>query len=298
MTREHLPPFLQDLLAAPPRAGEGVHHWLFRVSRQLHAHLPAGEIVHLLETQVANCGRHVSRAEIVAAVQNALSCAWQPSGKAASAQAVSKWPTVNQEQREAIICDGGGLADLWELSPVRIEDNDQHTEEIIDRLFPGNPLLCCGQSKSVFDTKPREDWRGELPQLALIVPSPMSAVEGVTKEGKPSCHTLSNTGPRRFLVCEFDTGTPDDHAALLLHLATIGPLVLAVHSGGKSMHGWFYVHGQAEGKVENFFRYAVSLGADRATWTRCQFVRVPDGTRDNGQRQTVYFFHPQLLEAR
>lgn len=297
MTRE-LPPFLHDLLASPPRAGEGVHGWLFRVARQLHAHLPAGEIVRLLEVATAECGRHVPRSEIVSAVQNALPCAWQPSGRATSAQTASKWPAVNQEQRGAIIREGGGLADLWEASPVRIEDSEAHTEEIVDRLFPPDALLCCGKSNSAFDTRPRESWHGELSQLALIVPSPMSAVEGVTKEGKPSRHTLSNTGPRRFLVCEFDTGTPDDHAALLLHLATIGPLVLAVHSGGKSMHGWFVVHGQAEAKVEKFFRYAVSLGADSRLWTRSQFCRMPDGTRDNGQRQTVYFFHPQLLEAR
>jgi hypothetical protein len=34
MTRE-LPAFLRDMLAAPPRAGEGVHAWLFRAARQL-----------------------------------------------------------------------------------------------------------------------------------------------------------------------------------------------------------------------------------------------------------------------
>ena len=100
----------------------------------------------LLESQVAGCGRHVPRAEIVAAVQNALSCAWQPTGKAAPARTVSKWPPLNQEQREAIVRDAGGLADLWEASPIRIEDNEPHSEDIIDRLFPGNPLLCCGKS--------------------------------------------------------------------------------------------------------------------------------------------------------
>jgi hypothetical protein len=47
--QDQLPPFLRDLLAAPPRAGEGVHPWLFRVARHLHAHLPAGEIIGLLE---------------------------------------------------------------------------------------------------------------------------------------------------------------------------------------------------------------------------------------------------------
>ena len=125
----------------------------------------------------------------------------------------------------------------------------------------------------------------------------MSAVTGTTKDGKESKHTLANTGERRFLICEFDTGKPDDHAALLLHLGTFAPLVCAVHSGGKSLHGWFYVHGQPDDKVLKFFRYAVSLGADRATWTRSQFVRMPDGRRDDGARQTVYFLNFRPLKG-
>ena len=296
MTRE-LPPFLQDLLAAVPRAGNGVHAWLFQVARQLHAHLPAVEIVALLECRAQGCGRHVSRKEIEDAVKNALACAWQPSGNAAPMQPTAKWPGVNQEQRAAILRDNGGLADLWEFSHPRIEDNGQHTEKIIDQLFPGNPLLCCGKSNSDFDTKPREDWRGELSMLALIVPSPMSVVTGTTKDGKESKHTLANIGARRFLICEFDTGTTDEHAALLIHLGGYAPLVCAVHSGNKSLHGWFYVHGQPDVKVEKFFRYAVSLGADRATWTRSQFVRMPDGTRDYDKRQTVFYTNFKPLEA-
>jgi hypothetical protein len=208
---------------------------------------------------------------------------------------------VNTEQRSAIIRDGGGLADLWELSPIRIEDSKSHTEEIVDRLFPCDALLCCGASNSVFETRSREKWRGELSRLALIVPSPMIAPTGLTKDGKQSAHALRNTGPRRFLVCEFDAGTSDEHAALLLHLATFAPMVCAVHSGGKSLHGWFLVADQPDAKVEKFFRYAVSLGADHATWCKSQFVRMPDGKRENGKRQTVYFlnFRPlELLEGK
>jgi hypothetical protein len=289
---------LSRRLVPPPRAGEGVHAWLFRVARQLHAHLPAGEIVNMLENRVQGCGRCVSRKEIEEAVKNSISCAWQPRGKAASVQYVAKWPGVNREQRTAILRDNGGLADLWELSKPRIEDNGQHTEEIVDKLFPSNSLLCCGKSSQEFDTKPREDWRGKMSALALIVPSPMSAVTGITKDGKESKHTLANTGARRFLICEFDTGTADEHAALLIHLGMFAPLVCAVHSGNKSLHGWFYVHSQSDAKVEKFFRYAVSLGADRATWTRSQFVRMPDGTRDNSNRQTVFFLNFKPMERK
>ena len=54
-------------------------------------------------------------------------------------------------------------------------------------------------------------------------------------------------------------------AALLLHLAEIkAPLALAVHSGGKSLHGWFYCADVPEESVWRTFQYAVLLGADRA----------------------------------
>lgn len=238
------------------------------------------------------------RNEILSAVQNSLGCAWHLHGPSAPTPA-PKWPKLNEEQRAAIVRDGPALVDLWELSPVRLEDNEQHTEQIIDRLFPGNPLLCCGKSSHEFSTRPREEWRGELSKLQLIVPSPMRTRTGKTKDGRESAHTLHNTGLRRFLVCEFDGGTVDEHAALLLHLARYAPLVCVVHSGGKSLHGWFLVAGQPDEKVLRFFRYAVSVGADPTTWTRSQFVRMPDGTRDNnGRRQTVYFLNFKPLEGR
>ena len=247
--RDQFPAFLQEMLRTPPQTGDGVHDWLFRVARQLHAHMPALEIVSLLESCVANCGRFVPRSEIISAVQNSLGCAWQPGNQAQPFHSAPKWPAVNQEQREAVIASGLGLVDLWELSNPRIDDDKAHSERIIDRLFPGDPLLCCGKSNSDFDTRPREDWRGELSTLQFLVPSPMSAITGRTKDGRESKHTLNNTGPRRFLICDFDQGDLDAHAALLLHLGGYAPLVCALHSGGKSLHGWFFVHGQPEERV-------------------------------------------------
>ena len=93
---------------------------------------------------------------------------------------------------------------------------------MIDQLFPGNPLLfCVGFSKFKFPTKLRDTWRGTLFRCEFIVPSPMSKPIGITQDGKPSPRSLDNTGPRRFLVVEFDSGTFDRHAAVLWHLAKI-----------------------------------------------------------------------------
>jgi hypothetical protein len=128
---------------------------------------------------------------------------------------------------------------------------------------------------------------------------------GKTRGGKMSPHSLDNTGPRHFLVVEFDflpadlsricsgkIELQDLCAALVFHLNGFAPLALVVHSGGKSLHAWFYCWKQREQDLHKFMRYAVSLGADPHTWLSSQFVRMPDGCRSNGKRQTAYFFDP------
>ena len=85
-------------------------------------------------------------------------------------------------------------------------------------------------------------------------------------------------------------------AALHVYLAQFAPLAMVVHSGGKSLHGWFYCEGQSEEMLFRFMRYAVSIGGDPMTWTRSQFVRMPDGTRDTGVRQRVHYFNPEVLK--
>jgi hypothetical protein len=291
-TRKQLPQFVRDLLASPPAIGNGLNNWLFRVARVMHRYRDHGGIVATLAASVAD--QPVAMLDIERAVKNSKDAAWSPEAPL-PAPRPQAWPAVNLEQREAITATGGELADLWEASPIRWEDTETHTEEIIDILFPGNPLLCIGKSSREFATRSRSKWLGRLSEMQLIVPSPMTSRTGTTKEGKESEHALSNTGPRQFLVIEQDQGTPDEQAAILLHLAKMGPLVLAVHSGSKSLHGWFACLGRPDEELRPFMNNAVTLGADPATWTRSQFVRMPDGTRDNGKRQSVFYFNPFLL---
>ena len=227
----------------------------------------------------------------------------------------ARWLDPNFELIEAVADTGNGLVDLWETSPVRLESNQPNTDKIIEILFPGNPLLCCAWNHHRLDTRLRPHWY-KLSDLQFIVPNPMTARQGVTRQGKWSVHALSNTGPRRFLIVEFDfdlrnsaesarllerlanqrRDVRDLSAALLLHLAEKAPLALAVYSGGKSLHGWFYCAGVSQEKLRGFFRYAVSLGADQRNWTPSQFTRMPDGLHENGRRQTVYFFNPEVMK--
>src|SRR5438034_7074180 len=88
-----------------------------------------------------------------------------------------RWLRPNFELIEAIAHTGNGLVDLWEASPIRLDSNKPKTEEIIDILFPGNSLLCCGWTRHHFETRARRRWH-KLHDLQFIVPNPMTALHG------------------------------------------------------------------------------------------------------------------------
>jgi hypothetical protein len=312
------------LLANPPTAGNGVHDWLFQVSRQLHAHMGTLEIEKTLEARLERCGRHVPLREIRDAVKNSARCAWEPTGQTGITLAAQpRRPEADAVEIDHIVRTGIGLYDLWECSPIRFGDADAppQTEYVIDRLFPGNHLLCVGKSSSEFATRRREVWRGHLSKYQFIVPQPMTKVTGMTLDGRSSEHTKDATGPLIWLVTEFDFSkfarngkTPtewlpwiegweaegitiaDACSALLWTLAALAPLVLVVSSGGKSLHGWFEFRRATELQLKIFTRKALRLGACSSTLSnRSQFVRMPDGTRDNGNRQLVWYFDPPKI---
>jgi hypothetical protein len=212
------------------------------------------------------------------------------------------WPERNPEAVRRILATGEGMADLLHRSPTDPGGHD--AEELIDALFPGNPWLCVARDQRNAKSARREALRGQLGAMQFIVPNPMTGPTGRTQEGRASARCLENTGPRKYLVVECDFTADDTEgkanpadlcAGVILHLAGFAPLVMAVHSGGKSVHGWFISEGRGEDMLRRFMRYAVTLGADRATWTRCQFVRMPEGRRATGEGQAVLFWNPTLL---
>jgi hypothetical protein len=297
-----LPSYAENLLNSCPTAGAGVHNWLFRTARVLHRFMPSERIAHELRFRADSCGRIVPDKEITDAVINSEK--W--SGTKGTGYAhlrlnrkskgnTAKWPPRKTEQIASICATGFSLTDLIDLSFIKTVDSGPNTERVIDALFPDNPWICVGATMAQFDTRRRLEWQNTLSGLQLIVPNPMTQKTGLTKTGKPSTHCLDNTGPRHYLVIEFDEGSLNQHAAVLYELAQKAPLCLAVSSGGKSLHGWFDVKQSSPELQKSFMRRAVSLGADPATWTRCQFVRMPDGFRNNGNRQSIVYFNPNNI---
>lgn len=338
-----IPSWLREKLASPPQAGAGIHAWLFSVARQLHAHMPPEAIASALQAATATAARRVTEREIRDAVNNSREVAWtrKASGNGGgardtsresirvaapgSAVASGRWPRPDNVARRCRVADAatagiGGLADLWEESPVT-PPNDWTADDWLDVLFPGAEWLCLATDHpATARTRRREKWAfGPADNCGLVVPSPMTAASGKGLDGRTSRRCLDNTGPRRWLVIEFDKledGTPmspDEQAALHWHFRESAAalnwprLALVVSSGGKSLHGW-YGPCTDEAVSHDLMAYAVSLGADPATWNRCQLVRLPAGLRGKAKpkewglpegwgrrdeiRQAVYFYDP------
>ena len=291
--------FADWLTAHPcPESGSGVHRWLLSASlaalrRAVAADFAEAAIVAAM-TRAPNARSEVRDALRKAGAGIFLSPAIQR----------PRWPkpaTLTTAEHYAALGRQGGVierADAWEQSPVRLSDDDPLTEAIIARLVRPDELLCCGRGVEHAETRPAGEFAGRLHEFTHLVPSPMSALTGLTQEGRESCRCLANTGPRKFLVIEFDREPSlDRQAQLHFGLATHAPLALVVFSGKKSLHGWYYVEGWPEAEAHKLHRLAVACGADAATWTPCQLVRMPDTMRpDTGRRQSVFFWNPNFAE--
>tara|TARA_R110002020_G_scaffold118191_6_gene270206 strand:- start:1040 stop:1831 length:792 start_codon:yes stop_codon:yes gene_type:complete len=255
--------------------------------------LDAGNSV---EDAESYCEERASRALQINEVQNAYS-----SIKKTGILKRQRWSKPNQQYVDFVKrTASGGLYQsiLNRLTLTRAEEIDCFGA--LKLLFPDDiesgdwSLICCGASQSDFRTAPLAFFKDKCEDLQFIVPSTMSSIWGETQGGDRSQHTLSNTGPRKYLVVEFDKGEHAEHAAFLHNLHRIIPITMVVHSGNKSLHGWFHVEGMPETKQVRFFDEATQLGADTATWNRSLFVRMPDGKRANGKRQSIlYFNHPK-----
>jgi hypothetical protein len=255
-------------------------------------------------------------------------------GDGTSGSTTSNWqrvapPPVDLEKIYQIAIAGPRLVQYRESSPVQLhsakERNTVHVLEAWARYADQiNPWICFG-SRDSFQTRRLSRCESLLYAHEQVVPSPMKAQFGRTADGRLSEHTLDGTGPRIFLVAEFDfarltpRGKPtiwvplldrceaagltvlDINAALLAHLALDRPLWMTVFSGSKSLQGWFPCCGVREDTLYDWFHgVAKPIGTCNSTWCKSQFVRCPDGTRAPNRegksvRQSIEYFNPAVL---
>lgn len=277
-----LSPWVRAKINKRPVKGEG-HRELFRdACAMTRAKFTEAEIEEVLRDRYDNYYRPLQDREFSEAIRNA--------GLSRSGPATPQLPKLSTELVARVIQKGATLETLIAKSPVK----DPHliaTGDVIDRFFPSSALICMGASPFKVTTEPRGFFKGRESQYPYVVPNPMTARFGKNKSGgdtSPRC--LDNCGPWLNQVFEFDNGTLDEQAARLLDIWEKDvPLRMVLHSGGRSLHGWFDVRNLSAEDLSKLRRYAAALGADRATFTACQLVRNPNATREDGSPQKVHF---------
>ena len=278
-------PRLIEILQTYPPPGRG-HAWLYRVALHIrHYHTAEATFALLRECADNWFTRTVPDAEIWKAIRKAYSSTPEEHADVTS----FTWADANVEAINRVVSQTKALFDL---TPIKTTAHDALTA-----LFQPDDLVCAGYSQAEGQTATLQEIIPHADRLQFVVPNRMTARRGVNQEGSESFRCLANTGPREHIVVENDAATKEEQARILSHLATILPLILAVDSGGKSIHGWFACAGLTETKQRLFMDYAAYLGADPHTWTRCQWVRMPGGTRYGAagletRRQDILHFKP------
>lgn len=293
----YIPPWLLEKAASPPLQGAGLHQWVFECTRALKRYMPDDEAVAYMLAKSPPGGRNLER-EIREAVRNVQT------DEALLAQILSgeTRPAAAEEPPRPRFPESspGLIASIRRVPVEALADMSPSpfpgTEEALQRLFPGDPLICLGAAPWACAVRKLSSWAGQAAGYPFMVPSAMTAVSGRTVDGRNSPRCLANTGPRMYQVVEFDDREGfDSQAGRIVRLMELLRPTLVLHSGGKSLHAWFPAfHLSAEEQVK-FFSAAATLGADTATWSRCQLVRVPGGTRAPGVAQTCFYFDDDAI---
>ena len=256
-----------------------------------------------------NFSRRVPEREILSAIHNSEKYAWKMTSAskplneirdAREAQEARAKKNLTRRLDNSFTCKK-----LLEGSPDHPADIEPH--ELLAELFPGkDTLICLSDDFRGGKVNRRElvtaDYQGPhelLPESDVqatvlrpwqfIVPNPMKDHFGKTQEGKKSPRCIDNVRARWYAVVEFDEGSMDQQARCLKLLSEAMPLTMVVFSGSKSLHGWFLAKGEKEERIARFYKLAIALGADPATRSLAQMVRLPWGVRDNGHTQSVYY---------
>jgi hypothetical protein len=167
--------------------------------------------------------------------------------------------------------------------------------QAIEGLFPFDGFLMITHKHNFHDIKKRDFWlenyvrtKPKVPERSWISSSYLS------RDDMNSSYAGFEGSEHRWLVIESDRGSLEQqfwiHKRLARHYGNLGCIC---YSGGRSLHGFYFVEGwNAEERFE-LFAEAISLGVnDINSWRICQPCRLPGAwNRKTGRKQQIYVWN-------
>jgi len=261
-------------LAEPPEAG-ATHRWLAQVASGVSQMLTPAKCAEFLrkccDVHVAH--RRVPDREIEAAVQFAYG-EHSTEGSVNYGRGSLGWPEANAELIGKVLETTEPVFDGESSTGLRPGD-------VLPHLFKAGELVCTGADSERATVRALDDVLTDAECLQFICVNPMRGSLAVNHVGRPSARCQNNVMVRRHLVAEFDDAalTKRQQAQLASSLGHLAPLVMAVDSGGKSVHAWYYVESLSRQDQARFFVMCCLIGADRTRWDICGWLRMPGGLR-------------------
>lgn len=217
--------------------------------------------------------------------------------------------------------DGAREADVWELSPVRLDwPAEVDAMRLLRILYKSTDRVFIGEryDSDAEHVRTAADWIAAFETgVAVpehIIPNPLRGEPGMTKDGKQSFRADACVARFRFAVLEFDsiplplcepgkTPGPWPREAQLEFWAGAlvfdWPIAALIDSGGKSIHAWLTVDAvdatEWAAAVENklFGEFFVPLGVDAACKNEARLSRMPGHFRSEKDRwQRILYLNP------
>jgi hypothetical protein len=121
-----------------------------------------------------------------------------------------------------------------------------------------------------------------------IIPNPLTGLEGLTKDGKPSFRCDATVKTYRYAMAEFDGLNREDQ--IRFWSAVKLPIVCLIDSGGRSIHAWIDVQKLAKVttaedwqqhiKIHLYEQILIPLGVDPACSNPARLSRMPGHYRE------------------
>jgi len=193
-----------------------------------------------------------------------------------------------------IIADyGKDPADLWEESPVRLQDDAKDDWRLLLQLFPANATLWIGHTKDSCDDHADEKRKDFCRARFRTVSDWMKETEA---PGQFTCPSLFRPGvhsrrnenvvTRPFLVVESDTLNKVEVMAIFQWMRQFIRMRALVDTAGKSLHGWFdYPFQECLAELHIILP---ALGCDPALFKAAQPCRLPGAQRDKKTQHLLW----------
>jgi hypothetical protein len=283
----------------PPSGGGGAHTALLRVANFGRlAGVNCEQVAQDLAAHVHGT-RKITGAEVGAAVKKAFN---SPTNN----RNFNMRPAVDGARLLKAIVERGAAfseADLWELSPVRIDwPPECDAVEVLRRLYRPDERLFIGARHNAGSEHvlPVSEWitrfEREVAVPEHVIPNPLTGGQRQTKDGKPSYRADNCVEGFKFAVVEFDAMPREQQIQFWAGVPL--PVVALVDSAGKSVHAWVAIDAaNADAwtrRVEDkLFALLTAVGADGACKNEARLSRMPGHFRtEKNHWQRLLYLNP------